>query len=418
MKKVKLFEQFIAEKKALSKLDESAINEARAPKTKEELISALDDAYSKLDTYNTKYYEIGTAPGGGSWSSSSKEGKAALKYKKMAGNQQANIWKWTDKLRKLGFEYNESSVTEKREEVGEYNTVKKVVAELGRRPSEQDLATFINDNYYDVTEVERGEDDPRANDKIADLVAFYKFDIDDWEIAWEDAQNESVVTEGISKDRMIKQIKRALKDGTAIFKLPMDTQNYYRKNKGDFESVVTEARFNYKETGLSGQNLKDVKDGITGIKNALKRGNESAVISNYDLVQQRLQQYGGPKASEFLEKIKQLAGLDESIVTEAKDNLYLQLHKKYAEHIKGLKAGKIKKLTDLVSVQRWSMEDREDYFDMDSNKKKELSAEYNEERKLFKKYVAGDESVMLPKGTEALAESVDEKYRETTSIDC
>jgi len=84
------------------------------------------------------------------------------------------------------------------------------------------------------------------------------------------------------------------------------------------ESVVTEARFNYKETGLSGQNLKDVKDGITGIKNALKRGNESAVISNYDLVQQRLQQYGGPKASEFLEKIKQLAGLDESIVTEAK----------------------------------------------------------------------------------------------------
>ena len=82
------------------------------------------------------------------------------------------------------------------------------------------------------------------------------------------------------------------------------------------ESVVTEARFNYKETGLSGQNLKDVKDGITGIKNALKRGNESAVISNYDLVQQRLQQYGGPKASEFLKKIKQLAGLDESVVTE------------------------------------------------------------------------------------------------------
>ena len=81
-------------------------------KTKEGLISALDDACSKLDKYNTKYYEIGTSPGGGSWSSSSKEGKTALKYKKMAGNQQANIWKWTDKLRKLGFEYNtnESSV--------------------------------------------------------------------------------------------------------------------------------------------------------------------------------------------------------------------------------------------------------------------------------------------------------------------
>ena len=76
---------------------------------------------------------------------------------------------------------------------------------------------------------------------------------------------------------------------------------------------VNEAKFNYKETGLSGQNLKDVKDGIIGIKNALKRGNKSAVISNYEIAQQRLQQYGGPKASEFLKKIKQLAGLDASV---------------------------------------------------------------------------------------------------------
>ena len=87
------------------------------------------------------------------------------------------------------------AMNEKREDVGKYNTVKKVIKELGRRPSEQELATFINNNYYDVTEVERGEDDPAANDKIADLVGFYKFDIDDWEIAWFDAQNESVVNE-------------------------------------------------------------------------------------------------------------------------------------------------------------------------------------------------------------------------------
>lgn len=97
MKNLQTFEGFI---------NESVVNETRAPKTKEELMSALDDAYSKLDTYNTKYYEISTAPGGGSWSSNSKEGKTALRYKKMADNQQANIWKWTDKLRKLGFEYN------------------------------------------------------------------------------------------------------------------------------------------------------------------------------------------------------------------------------------------------------------------------------------------------------------------------
>jgi hypothetical protein len=103
----------------------------------------------------------------------------------------------------------------------------------------------------------------------------------------------------------------------------------------------------------------------------------------------------------------------EESVNEEKDNLYLQLHRKYAEQIKGLKAKKIKKLTDLVSVQRWSMEDREDYFDMDKKKKKELSAEYDEERRLFKKYMAKDYSVMLPKGTEILRESVNEEKDQT-----
>ena len=145
MKPVKLFEEFITEKKALSKLDESAINEARAPKTKDELISALDDAYSKLDKYNTKYYEISTAPGGGSWSSNSKEGKAALKYKKMAGNQQANIWKWTDKLRKLGFEYNtnEAVVNEGQADVNKsYDKVIELIRKEARRLNDDDAYEF------------------------------------------------------------------------------------------------------------------------------------------------------------------------------------------------------------------------------------------------------------------------------------
>ena len=92
----------------------------------------------------------------------------------------------------------EQFVNEKREDVGKYNTVQKVISKLGRRPSEQDLATFINNNYYDVTGEDQEEDIPSANDKIADLVGFYKFDIEDWEIAWADAQNESVVTEATS----------------------------------------------------------------------------------------------------------------------------------------------------------------------------------------------------------------------------
>ena len=112
---------------------------------------------------------------------------------------EATLKRFKGKLAHDG-DFNES-VTEKREDVGKFNTVKKVIKELGRRPSEQELATFITKNYYDVTEVERGEDDPAANDKIADLVAFYKFDIDDWSIAWVDAQNESVVNEADDKEQ-------------------------------------------------------------------------------------------------------------------------------------------------------------------------------------------------------------------------
>ena len=86
-------------------------------------------------------------------------------------------------------------------------------------------------------------------------------------------------------------------------------------------------------------------------------------------------------------------------VNEAKDNLYLQLHKKYADQIKGLKAKKIKKLTDLVSVQRWAMEDEHGTPGHDHKK---MSAVFNNERKLFKQYMAGDHSVMLPESlTEA-----------------
>ena len=55
--------------------------------------------------------------------------------------------------------------------------------------------------------------------------------------------SESVVNEA-SKDRMVKQIERALKDGMSIFKLPMATQKYYIKNKSDFEAV-TEGKIKY-----------------------------------------------------------------------------------------------------------------------------------------------------------------------------
>jgi len=90
---------------------------------------------------------------------------------------------------------------------------------------------------------------------------------------------------------------------------------------------------------------------------------------------------------------KWMKRFNEGKLTEVKDNLYLQLHKKYADQIKGLKAKKIKKLTDLVSVQRWAMEAE---HDTPGHNHKKMSKAFNNERKLFKQYLAGDHSVMLP----------------------
>tara|TARA_R110000851_G_scaffold94758_14_gene205813 strand:+ start:1023 stop:3263 length:2241 start_codon:yes stop_codon:yes gene_type:complete len=93
-------------------------------------------------------------------------------------------------------------------------------------------------------------------------------------------------------------------------------------------------------------------------------------------------------------KLKKAYKLKES-VNEAKDNLYLQLHKKYADQIKGLKAKKIKKLTDLVSVQRWAMEDEHGTPGHDHKK---MSKQFDHERKLFKQYMAGDKTVSINEG--------------------
>lgn len=64
--------------------------------------------------------------------------------------------------------------------------------------------------------------------------------------------SESVINEA-SKDRMVKQIERALKDGDSIFKLPMATQKYYYKNKSDFDNVdkatITEGKMPTKYIG-------------------------------------------------------------------------------------------------------------------------------------------------------------------------
>jgi hypothetical protein len=204
MKKIKLFEEFIAE-----------VRTNPTSGTKAGWITSLEDRkYElkkpvkgvKIGSFTNQTLPKGTIihnlPGGVFAMHPELEDKFKLTY-----GSQVPRWNYTfgvlvtslpetlEAIEKNGKVLESQNISEKREDVGKYNTVKKVIAKLGRRPSEQELAQFITDNYYDVTEVERGEDDPSANDKIADLVAFYKFDIDDWQIAWFDAQNESVVNE-------------------------------------------------------------------------------------------------------------------------------------------------------------------------------------------------------------------------------
>jgi hypothetical protein len=96
------------------------------------------------------------------------------------------------KKNKMLFSTFNEFVNEEYEATGKYNTVKKVIKELGRRPSEKDVAEFIMKNYKDVTGKELRNSDPDSEDKIADIVGFYKFDIDEWEEAMYYAQNESV----------------------------------------------------------------------------------------------------------------------------------------------------------------------------------------------------------------------------------
>lgn len=64
--------------------------------------------------------------------------------------------------------------------------------EYGPTPTEQSLADFIYNNYKEVTGENLKDSDPASNDHIADIIAHFKMDGEDFMIAWEDRMNESV----------------------------------------------------------------------------------------------------------------------------------------------------------------------------------------------------------------------------------
>ena len=146
---------------------------------------------------------------------------------------------------------------------------------------------------------------------------------DDYSSVIEDLVNKSLgLTESVvieaSEDRMIKQIERALKDGDSIFKLPMATQKYYNKNKSDFESVVTEAKYTKKsllKAMTQGDGDITTTDGKEYVvyKYAYNRRLNNTIWQ--DDVVMALDQDG----EEWEIKYSDIASYNESVVTEAKD---------------------------------------------------------------------------------------------------
>lgn len=73
--------------------------------------------------------------------------------------------------------------------------LKELKKEYGPTPDEQSLVDFIYNNYEEVTGDKLEDSDPASNDHIADIIAHFKMDGEDFMIAWEDRTNESVITE-------------------------------------------------------------------------------------------------------------------------------------------------------------------------------------------------------------------------------
>lgn len=95
---------------------------------------------------------------------------------------------------------NNLSITHFRDEVGIRESLnenmrtlkgflKAIRKEYGPTPTEQSLADFIVNNYKDITGEDLEDSNPEANDHIADIIAYFKMDGEDFMIAFDDARH-------------------------------------------------------------------------------------------------------------------------------------------------------------------------------------------------------------------------------------
>ena len=219
-----------------------------------------------------------------------------------------------------------------------------------------------------------------------------------WEKLWNDSQTApNTNTERKHMRWIVTNAKKYGLDPDRVDKLIGDWDGWaWKRHNGGFEDWMDGKLSESVNEGLSSS---DIRKATETIKKYVKKlgskanGTSDQVASTIS----KILGWSGSKIDQLDDYLRKINGGSKEIifesVNEAKDNLYLQLHKKYADQIKGLKAKKIKKLTDLVSVQRWAMED---VHDTPGHDHKAMSAVFNNERNLFKQYMAGDHSVMLP----------------------
>lgn len=75
--------------------------------------------------------------------------------------------------------------------------LKAMKKEYGPTPTEQSLADFIYNNYTAITGEDVEDSNAAANDHIADIIAHFKMDGEDFMIAWEDRMNESFLNKAV-----------------------------------------------------------------------------------------------------------------------------------------------------------------------------------------------------------------------------
>lgn len=68
------------------------------------------------------------------------------------------------------------------------DVIKAIKKEYGPTPTEQSVADFVVNNYKDITGEDLEDSIPAMSDKLADIVGHYRFDGEDFMIAFDDAR--------------------------------------------------------------------------------------------------------------------------------------------------------------------------------------------------------------------------------------